>query len=193
MEARAGCQTDGRGSDMTTVHDVILGRLLAMFSGPVMQNSLRSMYVEEQVGVLLGSRWRSVGADWAGWDFESLDGVRLEVKQSAAKQSWSQSRASRGSFDIAPRTGRYDGAVWVPGEGRAADIYLLAWHGRADEHCDQRDEAQWEYYLVAARSLPARQKTIALSRVQQLANPVAATEVAAQAERLAADLPAGRS
>lgn len=62
------------------------------------------------IGVLLGDDWTYVGADWGGWDFESADYHRLEIKQSAAKQSWAQAGPSRGVFDIAPRSGRYEGA-----------------------------------------------------------------------------------
>lgn len=58
--------------DDTSIHNAVLRRLAAKFAGPVLQNSLRSMYVEEQVGVLLGVGWVSVGADWAGWDFRPL-------------------------------------------------------------------------------------------------------------------------
>ena len=139
--------------------------------------------------MLLGPLWRATGADWGGWDFESDDGVRLEVKQSAAKQSWSQPKSSRGSFDIAPRTGRYDGTVWVPGAGRAAHIYVMAWHGRADDGCDQRDEAQWEYYAVTTRSLPAAQKSIGLAPLQRLAVPVAAHELERRVDEVVAELP----
>ena len=171
---------------MTSVHDLVVKRLAEFFSKPVLQNSLRSMYVEEQIGVLLGERWRSVGGDWAGWDFEDVDGVRLEVKQSAAMQSWAQARPSRGSFDIKARQGRYDGATWVPEVGRAADLYVLAWHGGWGERADQRDETQWEYYLLSASRLP-RQKTISLSVVRELGSPVAAGALVSAANALAAE------
>ena len=171
---------------MTSVHDIVVGRLAEFFSKPVLQNSLRSMYVEEQVGVLLGDRWRSVGGDWAGWDFEDVDGVRLEVKQSAATQSWAQATPSPGSFDIKARQGRYDGATWVPEVGRAADIYVLAWHGGWGHTADQRDETQWEYYVISADRLPP-QKTIALSVVRKLGPSVAADELVSAADALAAE------
>lgn len=161
---------------VVTVHQIVLRSIMETFDRPVMQNSLRSMYVEEQVGVHLGDDWEHVGADWCGWDFKSTTGVRLEVKQSAAKQSWIQDRPSRGSFDIRPRTGRYEGPEWVAGVGRFADVYVFAWHGRWEE-ADQRDEHQWQYYVVPTRSLPLTQKTIRLSVVEKLAPPTAACDL----------------
>jgi hypothetical protein len=152
-----------------TVHSEALARLIAGVDRPVLQNAIRSMYVEHQIAVLLGDEWAHVGTDWGGWDFESPAGLRLEVKQASAKQSWKQSRKSKGVFDIARRTGRYEGATWVAGEGRFADVYVFAWHGGWDEpELDQRDETQWEYYVVATSDLP-QQKTIALSGVCRLA------------------------
>lgn len=169
------------------VHDEAVARLVAKFEAPVMQNNLRSMYVEEQVGVLLGDGWRSVGADWAAFDFESVDGVRLEVKQSSAKQTWLQDKPSMASFDIRARVGRYEGAAWVPSPvpGRAADIYLFAWHGRFDDVGDQRDVRQWDYFVVAAMSLPASQKTIGLSRVRAIASHADADTLCAVVDEMA--------
>jgi hypothetical protein len=46
---------------MTSVHDATLIILLRLFDEPVMLNTVRSVYVEVQVGVLLDDRWRHVG------------------------------------------------------------------------------------------------------------------------------------
>jgi len=39
--------------------------------------------------------WVYMAADWGGWDFESPSGIRLEVKQLAALQSWSAAERER--------------------------------------------------------------------------------------------------
>ena len=52
-----------------------------------MSNLTRPIYVEGLVSLLLGNRWKYLG-DWDGWDLERDDGKRLEVKQSAARQPW---------------------------------------------------------------------------------------------------------
>src|ERR1039458_3817705 len=80
-----------------------------LFDTPIMQNQIRPLYVEAMVEGALGPAWRYVGGNWAGYDFESDQGVRLEVKQSAAIQPWSAKRGTvtRGVFDIRERTGYY--------------------------------------------------------------------------------------
>ena len=164
------------------LHEAVLARMAAKFAGPVIQNSLRSLYVEEQVGVLLGDGWVPMGADWAGWDFETssavgVDPVRLEVKQSAARQTWDQSgNPSRGSFDIATRTGYFKGNIWFPSTARLAEIYVFAWHGRFDASCDQTDPSQWTYFVIPTSGLPM-QKSIAQSRIKLLATESSASEL----------------
>lgn len=43
--------------------------------GGVPAVAVRSMYLEDQVAVLLGHDWGLVGTDWGGWDFQSNVGV----------------------------------------------------------------------------------------------------------------------
>jgi hypothetical protein len=152
-----------------SVHKAILARMAARVDRPIIINIRRAEYVEDQVGLALGSTWRYLGEPW---DFEDDAGRRVEVKASAARQTWKQTQPSKAKFDIARRTGYWDKeSVWVDHPGRNADVYVLAWHGRYDDGADQRDETQWEYYVVPARSLP-NQKSIGLARVRRLAEPV---------------------
>ena len=61
------------------------------YDRPVMNNIQRGDYVECVVAVLLGSEWTlpwTTGYDWAPWDLEHEDGTKIEVKQSAARQTW---------------------------------------------------------------------------------------------------------
>jgi hypothetical protein len=79
---------------------------------------------------------------------------------------------SKASFDIAARTGEYvDGAAWVDGVGRNADIYVFAYHSVSDATADHREPKQWQFYVVLESALPA-QKTLALSGVAALSKPV---------------------
>src|SRR6516225_4975694 len=73
----------------------------------------------------LGPTWRCCPGDWLGWDFEHQDGTRLEVKQSAARQTWAPpKRSSRPTFDIRTRSGFYLGSEWHPEVGRHAHLYV---------------------------------------------------------------------
>ena len=57
------------------------------FGKPLVSNNFRTIIVEAILHHVLEPDWRWCWQDWGPWDFEHTDGTRLEVKQSAAKQS----------------------------------------------------------------------------------------------------------
>ena len=151
-----------------------------------MNNVHRSEYVECMIAVALGKRWQLTwqqGWDWAAWDLESESGVRLEVKQAAARQSWhrgSQAPKRSPRFDIAPRKGYWtrEDSLWVDRPGRAAEIYLFAWHREIQvDLCDQSNAEQWLFYVVPERRLPVDQKSIGLKALEQLVAPCRVKEL----------------
>ena len=106
------------------------------YERPVMNNVDRGGFVECMVAALLGTEWGLtwiLGDDWLPWDIEHMpSGAKIEVKQSAARQSWqppnvSNARAPR--FDIAPRQ-QYSPTArrWTGKPARAADLYIFGWH-----------------------------------------------------------------
>src|SRR4051794_26736965 len=97
------------------------------YGKPLIENSYRGLIVEIIVREALGSEWRLCSADWGGWDLEHPSGCRLEVKQSAARQTWAApKKPSPPRFDIEERTGYYcDGVTWMPHPGRPAHIYVF--------------------------------------------------------------------
>src|SRR3954449_5896256 len=108
------------------------------FDQRIMSNLVRPDYVEFMVAAVLKNGWRIVSADWSGWDLEHAGGARIEVKQSAARQTWTDresliGRTTRSSFDVRRRTGYYtdNGAKWLAYEGRGGDLFLFAWAPRA--------------------------------------------------------------
>lgn len=143
----------------------------AAFGKRLITNIHRGLVVEAIVACALEPDWCWCSQDYSSWDFERSDGLRLEVKQSAARQSWAEVSAppSRCSFDIAARTGRYEsGSRWVGEPGRNAHIYVLAHHPIFDATADHTDSVQWRFYVIPAKLLPATDQ-IALSRVRSLA------------------------
>ncbi|OYU72120.1 MAG: hypothetical protein CFE32_24690, partial [Alphaproteobacteria bacterium PA3] len=97
----------------------------AAFGNPLITNINRGLVAEAIIAIALEPDWMWVSADYASWDFERADGIKLEVKQSASLQSWTQAfhgsnRQSKPSFDIAARTGYWQDQKWVPQVGRAA-------------------------------------------------------------------------
>lgn len=157
----------------------------AAFDQPRINNVFRSVVVEAIVDAALGDGWRWCSGDWAAFDFQHRDRTRLEVKQSAARQSWARpgDKPSSCSFDIASRKGYWEeGVRWVPFIGRNADIYVLAHHPVSDETADHRDPAQWLFYVVLASTLPD-QRRISLSGVRGLTDPVSFPKLADEVDR----------
>lgn len=160
---------------------------------PIMENNWRGEYVEQLVLQALGSGFRHLGGDWAGWDIEQETGLRIEVKQSAARQTWTgDDKPFHGRFDISPRKGRYEGAKWVSEQGRAADLYVFAWHGVTDPAvADHRDPEQWIFRVVPSTRLPL-QKTIAQSVLANIWPAVTVKVLRAAVLRYASLLGPGR-
>ena len=187
---------DNPGPAVVSGEDVIHKRILEMLIGRydrcIMNNVQRGDYVECMIASALGADWRLTseeGWDWAAWDSEhTASEARLEIKQSAARQSWdSESDRPRRnpSFDIRPRRGYWpkDGGPWVTDPGRRADVYVFAWHGEADEQADHRDATQWRFFVVAERFLPTGQKSVGLSRLERIADPCSVGELAQAVEK----------
>ena len=141
----------------------------AAFGRPLITNVLRGQVVEAIVACALEPEWTWCAEDYSSWDFERADGKRLEVKQSAARQSWAVSdKPSACSFDIGIRKGRWEGPHWISEVGRAADVYIFAHHPIADSTADHRDPNQWQFYVIPTRLLPDTQR-LSLSRARSLA------------------------
>ena len=148
-----------------------------MFDRPVMSNLARPHFVERLLVRALGDGWYHVGADWSGWDLEHPSRARIEVKQSAKRQSWGNrpsriGRPTKPIFDIKERTGYFadGGTRWVKTPGRPADLYVFAWHDGYDPEAsvDHRNREQWTFYLLSECDLPSGRKTVGLSTLVAL-------------------------
>ena len=178
------------------LHNQILKDLMDRFYGnPLISNIWRGHYVEGLIYCALSDNWK-LGADWDGWDLENDAGVRLEVKQSTACQTWQSPRESgkrsSTSFDIAPRTGYWtpDG-VWVDLPGRLADIYVFAWHPETNpDIADHRCANQWRFFVVPEHKLKPGQKNISLNPVKRLAPEITYDRLAEAIDTAVSTLPA---
>jgi len=163
------------------IGDVIAKVSQVAFGKPLVTNVLRGHVAEAIIALALEPEWSWCSADYAGWDFERADGLRLEVKQSAAMQSWSTGKPSKAIFDVAARTGYWEaGTEWIAMAGRPAHLYVFAHHGIYGDDADHRDPSQWQFYVTAARDLPDA-KQIGLSSITRLTSPV---PVAALADKV---------
>jgi hypothetical protein len=170
-----------------------------LYGQPIMSNLTRPIFVERLLVRLLKGDWRYVGGDWTGWDLENTSSLaRIELKQSAARQTWTDGPTRMGKptkpiFDIEERAGYFadGGSAWVNTPGRPADLYVFAWHPRFDpkDAVDHSDPEQWEFYLLPENHLPKGQKTIGLNSLKKL-DPVSAThsDIGAKVDALLATL-----
>lgn len=102
-------------------------------------------------------------------------------------------RPNPGRFDIAARKMRWEGTIKVEEGGRAAAIYVFAWHPECDAaKADHRDPAQWEFQIVPASALPPR-KTLGLAAVRKLAGSVKIDAVAGEVAAVLRNLEPGSS
>ena len=146
-----------------------------LYATPIIRNSARGELVEEIVAMALEPEWQLCSGDWGACDLvHPASGLRMQVKQSAARQSWHGPDAAptRGHFSIAHKTGRYeDDGSWTEQRSRNADLFVFAWHPRTDPATDHRDPDQWRFFVVSETALPPTQSLI-LTTLRRLATDV---------------------
>ena len=148
---------------------------------PLIRNSIRGELVEEMVAVALEPDWSLCGGDWGSCDLSQVGGpLRIQVKQSAARQSWHADWCPppRPTYSIATKTGRWEEPNWIAEPSRNAEIFIFAWHPVADATADHREPAQWLFHVVPETALPP-QKSISLAVLQRLVAPASFGELRA--------------
>ena len=142
-------------------------------------NTARGILAEYIVArVLKIATDREVRDEWAPFDLETPDGVKIEVKSAAYVQSWAQARFSRISFGT-PKTRAWDSESNSYGSEpkRQADVYVFALFAQRETPIEPLDLDQWKFYALSALKLDER-KSISLSALKKLASPVAYRELA---------------
>ena len=123
----------------------------------LLNNTRRAIVAEYLVARAVGAADKP-RVEWASFDVETPEGVRIEVKSSAYVQSWKQDGLSVVSFDIAPRK-----SSWNPATGtevvhdpprRVADVYVFCVLGdESGSEPDPLDLADWRFYAAATSLL----------------------------------------
>ena len=133
----------------------------------VLSNAPRGVFAEFMVGLAL----RAVDSpreEWASYDLETPDGIRVEVKSAAYVQSWDQDKLSEIRFDIRPTLDEESTE-----RGRHSDVYVFALLAEKDKaKINPLDVDQWEFYVVSARQLDREcgdQATIGINPLRELA------------------------
>ena len=141
----------------------------------LMSNTVRGALGEYLVALAVGAAdtMDGVQEEWAPYDVQSPDGVKIEVKTSAYIQTWGQAQFSTPQFDIEPKKAP-DSATnsWTTEKKRWADIYVFCLHHHQDQATvNPLDLSQWTFYVLPATTLDRAvggQKSIRISRLQQI-------------------------
>jgi hypothetical protein len=139
VSAPVDSSTSSPSSLVPSVDEIRAKVCAAAFGSPLASNIYRGLVAEIIVGAALGPEWELCSGDWRGWDCEHPTGLRLEVKQSAARQTWTGTRkATVPIFDIRTRTGYFDRADGVADPRRFAHINVFAHHPIMHTSADHR-------------------------------------------------------
>ena len=139
----------------------------------IVGNTNRGALAEFIVARAIGSE-AAVRNDWAAYDLETPNGIKVEVKSSAYLQSWNQDTVSAPSFSIrkakewSPETNEF-------GEERLrhSDVYvfcLLAYKGDK-RMLNPLDLSQWVFYVVKTSEIDrifGDRSSISINRVKDL-------------------------
>ncbi|HJN44597.1 MAG TPA: hypothetical protein QF572_10505 [Vicinamibacterales bacterium] len=133
----------------------------------LVSNAQRGILAEFLVGSALQMTDR-VRLERDAYDIRTPSGLKVEVKNSAYIQSWSQTDYSTITFDIAPKKSwdaKEDKSDSV--SKRSADVYVFCPLAHRDQNSiDPLNVSQWEFYVAATSVLDERcgeQKTIRLA------------------------------
>ena len=123
--------------------------------------------------------------EWAPFDLETPDGIKIEDKSAAYVQSWKQSRFSRVSFGT-PKTRAWDseGGNLRSEPRRQADVYVFALFAQREMPIDPLDLDQWKFYALSTQKLDDR-KSLSLSALEKLASLVDYHELADAVRKVA--------
>ena len=116
-------------------------------------NNVRGILAEFLVAKAVGAT-ETPKEEWANFDVQTPDGIRIEVKASAYWQSWPQRGPSKIVFSgLTARTWEDDGSYSVDRQIRA-DVFVFAVQACADPtKYDPLDIGQWEFYVLPASAV----------------------------------------
>lgn len=143
-------------------------------------NNVRGILAEFLVAKAVGAT-EAPKEEWANFDVETPDGIRIEVKASAYWQSWPQRGPSKIVFSgLTARSWEDDGSYSADRQIRA-DVFVFAVQACADPtKYDPFDINQWEFYVLPASTIAktnARSMSLA-SLARHEAGPIAWKDLA---------------
>ncbi len=127
----------------------------------LVSNATRGILAEYIVAQALGIADKQIRDEWAAYDLETKDGIKIEVKSAAFIQSWYQKQYSRISFRT-PKTLSWgtDTNVQSKLAKRQSDVYVFALLSHKEKSTiNPLDVSQWEFFVVPTKTLDARKRS----------------------------------
>lgn len=115
----------------------------------LLNNTLRGVLAEFIVAKALGVEDKC-RIEWDSYDLLSPSGLKIEVKSSAYLQSWTQTKYSNISFDIAnKRAWNKEQAVYSEQSNRNSDFYVFCLlHHKDKQTVNVLDLSQWTFFVL---------------------------------------------
>lgn len=114
-------------------------------------NAVRGVLAEYLVGQALGLEMTVPRVEWASWDLETPEGIKVEVKCGAYVQAWAppQTTALVRYSGLLARSWIEATAAYTDEPGVRADVYVFALQTCRDPaRYDGLDLNQWEFRVV---------------------------------------------
>lgn len=160
------------GNENFTLSGSATGRKVIDFwrwsSSELNDNLLRAALGEYVVASAIGDHCiDKQRAGWRVYDLLTDYGCKIEVKTSAHRQTWSQSKPSPSIFDIGRKVDLNSDS---PDAIRHSDVYVFCVVNNDDPDGSPLDLSKWDFYVVATADLNVivgSQKTISLGALKK--------------------------
>jgi len=143
----------------------------------ILSNATRGRFAEFIVATATNIDKTRVRDEWAAYDLETPDGIKLEIKSAAYVQSWFQRTLSKISFST--KAALYWDSLankQASEKKRVADIYVFCLLSHDNKlTIDPLNMNHWEFYVMATKELNGytrSQHSITLKSLQRLTHSV---------------------
>ncbi len=157
------------GEEQLSLNNCLLNYKLLDFwrwsASDLTSNALRGIFAEFIVGTAIGVDFRKLREEWAEYDIEDENGIKIEVKSAAYIQTWKQKAYSTVSFSIKSKQLADNTST------RHADVYVfcLLKH-KIQAELDPTKLEQWAFYVLSTQTINnlPNKSSIGLSTLEKL-------------------------
>jgi len=121
----------------------------------ILSNATRGRFAEFIVAAATNIDKTTLRDEWAAYDLETPDGIKLEIKSAAYLQSWFQRTLSKISFSTKAAK-HWDSLTNKQSneKKRHADVYVFCLlHHEDKQTVDPLNMNHWEFYVMATKEL----------------------------------------